>query len=230
MLDILENFLQEDAVLQHLDATARQKLKQNMRVIKLLPKQYIRLNGIDLYILLQGSLTVGELKANGQWQVYHQLQQPKLFNVVACVQKKSLDYEYLSQKAGTLLQISGRFFLQCLQDYPLMAQAVLKLVSYRMWQNFQQQRYIQNHDLKQVIAYYLLQLSHQQTELSNSIHMSQQAFADLLHISRQTLHKHLGAFLKLGLIQWRYHKVIILDRVQLEQWAKGHTFANCNIN
>lgn len=47
--------------------------------------------------------------------------------------------------------------------------------------------------------------------------MSQQAFAELLNVSRQTLNKQLQYFIQEHIVEWNYSQIRILDFQRLKQ-------------
>lgn len=212
----IKTLCQQDPILQHVDI---ESCISNIKLIHFLPQQQLQISEQDVYFLIQGEVKIGHLHADGKMQVYQYLKTAKVFNLVACIQKKPLHYHYFAVRAGQLLHIPQAIFLQQLHHNPQLQAAILEVFSTRLWQSFEQQRYRVAATRQQQIAYQLLHLAEQQSEHNDVIDISQQEFADLLQISRQTLHKQLSSFLKFGLIEWRYHQVKLLDRKQIAQWA-----------
>jgi CRP/FNR family transcriptional regulator, cyclic AMP receptor protein len=211
----LKQAWQHEPILQHL---ALEQYQDQLKITRFSTEQQLLLNEQDVHFLIQGQIKIGYLRVDGKLQVYQYLQSSTLFNVVACVEKKPLYYHYFAMQAGQILHIPQHIFLQQLQQNTHLQAAVFKLFSARLWQSFEQQRYHVAADLKQHIAYQLLRLA-EMTTRQNYIDISQQQFADLLQISRQTLHKQLIPFLQFGLIEWRYHQVRLLNVTQLKAWA-----------
>lgn len=211
----LYTLCQSDPVLQHLQLS---KAWDQLQISTFVPEQGLDLAEQDVYFLIRGYIKMGHLDTEGNLHIAQYLQGPKVFNLIACLEKKALYYDYFAMSSAQLLKIPQAVFLQQLQDNPALKNVVFDLLSSRLWQNVEAQHYQVAGTFKQRIAYQLLKLHEQQTA-KGDIKISQQQFADLLQVSRQTLHKQLGVFLQLGFIEWRYHRVKILNLSALAEWA-----------
>lgn len=207
--------LQCEPFFKYLDHTMQQRLCEEARLFRYLPEQHIQVQHQDIYFLLQGVLHVGWLQLDGEFRSYSYLAAPCLFNLVSGLQQKLLNMDYISITPSVLIQFPSAMILQAVQQKPEMQWQLLNLLSERMFVLLEQQRYVVSTNLNQKIAYKLLQLLEcQQCDL---LRISQQEFADLLHISRQTLHKYLRDFLDLNILTWHYNRLHILDVEQLKK-------------
>ena len=213
-LQEIQQLWQQDEILQHLNF---QDYRTQIKILRFLPQQPLALAEQELYFLLKGQIKMAHLDEQGKLYIYRYIQGVKVLNLVACIQKKPLNYHYFAMSAGLFIHIPQAVFLQALEQHAALKLAVINLLSARLWDELEQQRYQVAANLKQRIAYQLLVMTQQQPQ--PQIKISQQELADVLHISRQTLHRQLLEFLQLGFIEWRYHQVKILNVVGLQQWA-----------
>ena len=208
---------QQHPILQYLDLSY---CGEQLRLRQFLPEQSLNLAEQDVYLLIQGRIQMGCLDYAGKLHICEYIQASQLLNVLACLEKTALQHDYFSLSSGRLLHIPQALFLQQLQHNHLFKQAIFQWLSKRLWHSAQAQRYLVAGRLKQRIAYQLLSLSEQSATKARLIHISQQQFANLLQVSRQTLHSHLRELLQLGFIEWRYHQVKILDVDALQDVAR----------
>lgn len=179
----------------------------------------------DIYVLLNGSLQVGWLQNNGQLKVVNYTANYSAFNLVSFLQKKPVNYDFFAVGQVDIAVLSGQIFLEQLQQQPQAMWQILQLLSQRMYSLFEQSRYTHTANSTQHIAYYLEQLARQYGKESNNrcsirLRMTQQDFAELFGISRQTLAKKLQPFLRQGILEWNYSQIHILDIQQLRQLCR----------
>lgn len=211
--------LKQDASFKVLSAAAQQRLIAQTRFVRVLPQQHIFLEQQQLhsvYILLHGKLKVGCLQANGTWSTLCYIEPLNSVNLVACLQQKTLPYDYIAQGYVELAVIPFQAYETELKQQPTALWGLLELLSQRMYGMLEQQRYQQVADLAQRLARQILVLAQDQP----LIKLNQQQMADLLQVSRQTLHKHVQQFSNQQLIDWHYSKLKILDRDKLHQLSQ----------
>lgn len=221
----LQLILEQDDVFKAFDSDTRQLFLQQVSFRRFLPEQLILGHHQivdDVYVLINGSLQVGWLQNNGQLKVINYTANYSAFNLVAFLQKKPVNYDFFAVGQVDVALLSGQIFLTQLQQQPQAMWQILQLVSQRMYALFEQTRYTHTANSTQHIAYYLDKLAKQYGKENNnrcliSLRMTQQDFAELFGISRQTLAKNLQPFLKQGILEWSYSQIHILDVQKLRQ-------------
>ncbi|GAA5000403.1 hypothetical protein GCM10023206_01910 [Acinetobacter puyangensis] len=221
----LKNILNEDAVFTGFSHESRQLILKHASFRRFLSDQLILDHGQiieDVYILLNGTLQVGWLQTDGQLKLNNYLVNQSVFNLVAFLQKKPLNYDYFAIGQVEISIIPGAVFLQQLKQQPDAMWHVLQLLSQRMYTLFEQSRYVHTANLIQRIAYHLNRLAIQYGDCQHNtcligIRITQQEFAELFGVSRQTLHKNLQFFLEQNILEWNYSQIYILDMAQLEK-------------
>lgn len=121
--------------------------------------------------------------------------------------------------------ISGQVFLEQLQQQPQAMWQIIQLLSERMYSLMEKNRYLQTASMTQKIARHLITLGQQarpvgQEKSTIQFKMSQQEFAELLHVSRQTLNKQLQYFIQQRIVEWNYSQIRIIDMQRLKQLSQ----------
>lgn len=220
--------LEQDDVFKAFDQHAQQLLLGQVSFRRFLSGQLIlghQQTVNEIYVLLNGSLQVGWLQPNGHLKVANYTTNYSAFNLVSFLQKKPANYDFFAVGQVDVAVLSGQVFLQQLQQQPQAMWQILQLISQRMYSLFEQSRYTHTANSTQHIAYYLDQLAREYGKENNNhcwigLRMTQQNFAELFGISRQTLAKNLQPFLKQGILEWNYSQIHILDIQRLRQLCR----------
>ena len=219
----LQDILHHDPMFSGLQDAAKAQLLQQAQYKRYLPQQQVlqQAQYVDrLYILLSGSLQVGWLQPQGEHKIYDVWKQHSAFNLVALLQKKPLNYDYVAMNRVEIAMLPAQLFLNLLQAEPQAMWQVLMLLSQRMYQSFEHHRYQHTANLTQRVAWHLLKMYRNHADAQHGLileRISQQQFAERLNVSRQTLNKHLQYFIQQQWIEWQYSQIRILDLKALEQ-------------
>ncbi|OTG84193.1 hypothetical protein B9T31_13635 [Acinetobacter sp. ANC 4558] len=225
----LKDILARDEVFNKFSQQTQEKMLENVSFKRFFPEQLVLghqhvVN--DIYILINGSLQVGWLKNDGKLKVNNYIVNYTVFNLVAFLQNKPTSYDVFSIGEVHIAILSGEIFLEKLRQEPEAMWQILKIMSHRMYNLFEQSKYIHTANLTQRIAYYLHKLFIQYGVLEDnniysiSLRITQQDFSELFGITRQTLHKNLKPFLDNKIIEWNYSQIYILDLSKLEEFLK----------
>lgn len=224
----LKHILHTDDVFHGFSAEAKAQFLAQAYMHRYLPQQHLfnQQQHVDaVYILLSGCIQIGWLQTNGELKINDYIHRHSAFNIVALLQHKVLTYDYFAVGSVEIAYIPATLFLHILKQEPEAMWQLLHLLSYRMYNLFEQQRYLQTGSLEQRIARYLIKMHQQYGERIGDIdmirfRMSQQEFSELFNVSRQTLNKYVQNFVQSGLIEWNYSQITILDIQRLKQMSQ----------
>lgn len=224
----LEVIFTKDPAFNALTPYAQQLLLQQAIFKKFNPGQLLLSHqevAENIYVLLKGTLQVGWLQQDGQVKVSDYMADHSIFNLVAVLQQKPVNYDFFSVGLVEIAILPGVLYSEQIRQQPLALWQVLQLMSQRMYGLFEQSRYVHTASLIQKVAYYLTKLCVQYGSVENNtclIHLKirQQDFAEQFNISRQTLHKTLQWFFTEGIIEWNYSQVRISDMKRLQQLSQ----------
>ncbi|NNG81550.1 Crp/Fnr family transcriptional regulator [Acinetobacter sp. ANC 5378] len=221
----LQQIFKEDVVFSAFNAQSHQTLMQHVKYLRFLPQQQIlryqqKLD--DIYVLLSGRMQIGWLLSDGEFKVSDYVKMYSVFNLVPFLQQKPLTFDFYALEQVEVAVISGQVFLEQLQQQPQAMWQIIQLLSERMYGLMEKNRYLQTASINQKIARHLMILGQQATPESQlhstlQFKMSQQEFAELLNVSRQTLNKQLQYFIQEGIVEWSYSQIRILDLQRLKQ-------------
>lgn len=215
----LHTVLSQDTVFDGFCSATKQLFLQHAQRRTYQPNQqvlYKQQSVSEIYILLSGSIQVGWLQSCGERCTTHLIQQQTAFNLVAVLQNRVMPFDYFAVGHVEVATLAQDVFLHALQQEPEAMLQVIQSLSQRMYQMFEQQRTRQMGSIPQRIAQHVLKLIPihgvvQGHEIVIRYRMSQEHFAALLNISRQTLNKHLKPFLQQGILQWEYAHIRVLN-------------------
>ncbi|NNH39481.1 Crp/Fnr family transcriptional regulator [Acinetobacter sp. ANC 5380] len=221
----LQQIFKEDAVFSAFNAQSHQTLLQQVKYLRFLPQQRIlryqqKLD--DIYVQLSGRMQIGWLLSDGEFKVSDYVKMYSVFNLVPFLQQKPLNFDFYAIEQVEVAVISGQVFLEQLQQQPQAMWQIIQLLSERMYGLMEKNRYLQTASINQKIARHLMILGQQaipaiQAPSTIQFKMSQQAFAELLNVSRQTLNKQLQYFIQEHIVEWNYSQIRILDFQRLKQ-------------
>ncbi len=217
----LLQILQKEDAFQGLSEQALQRLMRNAQFSRYHAHQHILKQQQvipDLYVLLVGTLQVGWLQTNGELIVNDFISMQSVFNLAALLQNQPLNYDYFAASHVEVAIISGQVYLEELQCERQALWQVIQLLSRRMYVMFEQNRYVRTASLSQRIARHLIRLYEQYgSQAQIPLKLSQQEFAELFNVSRQTLNKHVQQLVQAQIIAWNYSQIYILDLNGLKQ-------------
>ncbi|MFH7764999.1 Crp/Fnr family transcriptional regulator [Acinetobacter sp. BSP-28] len=221
----LQQIFGQDAVFSAFNAQSHHTLMQHAKYLRFLPQQQIlhyQQKMDDIYVLLSGRMQIGWLLSDGEFKVSDYVKMYSVFNLVPFLQQKPLNFDFYAVEQVEVAVISGQVFLQQLQQQPQAMWQIIQLLSERMYGLMEKNRYLQTASMNQKIARHLMILG-QQARSAGQMHstiqfkMSQQEFAELLHVSRQTLNKQLQYFIQERIVDWNYSQIRIIDMQRLKQ-------------
>ena len=222
----LENILADDQVFRGLSLAVKQNILQHAQFSRHHAHQQILQQHqciSDVYILLSGTLQVGWLQADGKLIVNDFIRIQSVFNLVSVLQQQALNFDYFAAEHVELAIIPSELFFQLLKNEPEAMWHIIQLLSRRMYAMFEQNRYLRTASLTQRIARHIIKLYEQYGyQAQIPFKLSQQEFAELFNISRQTLNKHLQLFVQQQIVDWSYSQIRILDLDKLKQMSVLH--------
>ena len=191
----LQQIFGQDAVFSAFNAQSHQTLLQHVKYLRFLPQQQIlhyqqKMN--DIYVLLSGRMQIGWLLSDGEFKVSDYVKMYSVFNLVPFLQQKTLNFDFYAVEVVEVAVISGQVFLEQLQQQPQAMWQIIQLLSERMYGLMEKNRYLQTANMTQKIARHLITLGQQarpvgQEKSTIQFKMSQQEFAELLHVSPANL-------------------------------------------
>jgi CRP-like cAMP-binding protein len=224
----LQQIFGQDAVFSAFNAQSHQTLLQHVKYLRFLPQQQIlhyQQKMDDIYVLLSGRMQIGWLLSDGEFKVSDYVKMYSVFNLVPFLQQKPLNFDFYAVEVVEVAVISGQVFLEQLQQQPQAMWQIIQLLSERMYGLMEKNRYLQTASMTQKIARHLITLGQQarpvgQEKSTIQFKMSQQEFAELLHVSRQTLNKQLQYFIQERIVEWNYSQIRIIDLQRLKQLSQ----------
>ncbi|MGD9700523.1 Crp/Fnr family transcriptional regulator [Acinetobacter sp.] len=224
----LQQIFGQDAVFSAFNTQSHQTLLQHVKYLRFLPQQQIlhyQQKMDDIYVLLSGRMQIGWLLSDGEFKVSDYVKMYSVFNLVPFLQQKTLNFDFYAVEVVEVAVISGQVFLEQLQQQPQAMWQIIQLLSKRMYGLMEKNRYLQTASMTQKIARHLITLGQQarpvgQEKSTIQFKMSQQEFAELLHVSRQTLNKQLQYFIQQRIVEWNYSQIRIIDMQRLKQLSQ----------
>lgn len=224
----LQQIFGQDAVFSPFNAQSYQILLQHVKYLRFLPQQQIlhyQQKMGDIYVLLSERMQIGWLLSDGEFKVSDYVKMYSVFNLVPFLQQKPLNFDFYAVEVVEVAVISGQVFLEQLQQQPQAMWQIIQLLSERMYGLMEKNRYLQTASMTQKIARHLITLGQQarpvgQEKSTIQFKMSQQEFAELLHVSRQTLNKQLQYFIQQRIVEWNYSQIRIIDMQRLKQLSQ----------
>ena len=224
----LQQIFEQDAVFSAFNAQSHHILLQHVKYLRFLPQQQIlhyQQKMGDIYVLLSERMQIGRLLSDGEFKVSDYVKMYSVFNLVPFLQQKPLNFDFYAVEVVEVAVISGQVFLEQLQQQPQAMWQIIQLLSERMYGLMEKNRYLQTASMTQKIARHLITLGQQarpvgQEKSTIQFKMSQQEFAELLHVSRQTLNKQLQYFIQQRIVEWNYSQIRIIDMQRLKQLSQ----------
>ncbi|EFX60812.1 hypothetical protein DAPPUDRAFT_275286 [Daphnia pulex] len=180
----------------------------------------------ELIFVLQGSLEASMAGADGRRSICWYLAEGQWFGLIPIVDGQAAIHDLRTYSQAVLLHIPRAAFLAALQQDRGLAVKCLELLCARSRTLYEHLAAETLLPLRARVARLLLMLVEQHGRESAhgqelSLKLSQEALADMLGISRQTLNRELVALEKAGLISLAYTRLTLLDDAALRQMIQA---------
>ena len=177
-----------------------------------------------LVIVVNGRLSLNLVSRSGRRHVLGQLRRSQVFGLIPVVEQSTGIYNVDSLGPSEVMMLSGDAFLHAVTQYQPLSMALIKVMCARSrrLQEFLAARNL--HPMMVQLALLLLDITTlygfipSDIERSVELHLTQLDLADMLGISRQSLHQNIQKLQAMGLIELSYSKVRIPDILVLERW------------
>lgn len=230
-LPLAQRLLQRDELAQQMSPDSLQALLaagtiRSHAAGQLLSRRGTPLN--ELLFVLQGSLEVSMAGADGRRSICWYLAEGQWFGLIPIVDGKAAIHDLRAYSRTVLLHIPRAAFMAALQHDQGLAVKCLNLLCERSRALYEHVAAETLLPLRARVARLLLMLVEQHGRDSEhgqelSLKLSQEALADMLGISRQTLNRELVALEKAGLISLAYTRLTLLDSAALRQLTQAPT-------
>lgn len=176
----------------------------------------------ELLFVLQGSLEVSMEGPDGRRSICWYLAEGQWFGLIPIVDGKTAIHDLRAYSQAVLLHIPQAVFLGVLERDHGLAMTCLNLLCQRSRALYEHVAAETLLPMRGRIARLLLMLAEQhgregEQGLELNLKLSQEALADMLGISRQTLNRELIALEKAALISLAYTRLTLLDSAALRQ-------------
>ncbi|MBF7685431.1 Crp/Fnr family transcriptional regulator [Acinetobacter sp. B10A] len=174
----------------------------------------------EMIVILNGTLKLGWNAYDGRYIIHRFIPSGALLNISYLITHAPFEHQYIAHEATSLAIIPGHIFQTLIQSNSQVMYHMLQLVCQRTrlldndiyHQNAQSLRQQIARQLLYLVEYFTLE---QHGEIKLLIKLSQENFAELLKISRQSLRKELRWFIEQSIITTQYNQMIITDITQL---------------
>lgn len=174
------------------------------------------------YCVLSGRIRISNFTVEGKELVLTWIQPGNWFGEISLIDGQPRTHDAHAEEPTTLLKVSKTDFERLFTEHPEWSQHIMRLLCQRVRATFSLIDETGCLSLKGQLCKRLSLLQHgleeQQTNPSKQeLAISQDALAQLIHSSRQTVNKILQDLQKDKVIHLKYGKIIILDRCALEK-------------
>jgi CRP-like cAMP-binding protein len=179
-----------------------------------------------LVIVTNGRLSLNLISSAGKRHVLGQVGRGQVFGIIPLMEQSVGIYNVDSLGSSEVVMLAGDAFLYAVSQHPPLSMAVIKLMCARSrrLQEFLAARNL--HPIQMQLARLLLDMSQlygfTSSDLDRTVelHLTHSDLADMLGISRQSLHQDIKKLEALGLLELSYSEVRIPDITRLEQWLE----------
>ncbi len=177
-----------------------------------------------LVIVVNGRLSLNLVSQSGRRHVLGQLRRSQVFGLIPVIEQSTGIYNVDSLGPSEVMMLSGDAFLHAVTQYQPLSMALIKVMCARSrrLQEFLAARNL--HPMVVQLALLLLDITTLYGYIPSTIergvelHLTQLDLADMLGISRQSLHQNIQKLQALGLIDLSYTRVHIADISVLQRW------------
>lgn len=224
----LKKILNDDDVFKGFNDQSKEKFLAQCSVHRYLPEQIIlhqKQHTNQLFILISGTIQTGWLQTNGQIRIHQYLTDSTAFNLAALIQNEPMSFDYFAADRVEIAAIDGSLFVSELQQQPEALWEMLNLMTKRMYRLFKQNHYLKTANLKQKITNHFKIIIESSIPTANNhcsipFKLSQNEFANMFNVSRQTLNKQLKDLQNEGILEWKYHDIQIFDIKKLKAMSE----------
>jgi CRP/FNR family cyclic AMP-dependent transcriptional regulator len=180
--------------------------------------------GEEVYLIISGAIKVTTTEAQRKTKILNMLNQGDVLGEMAMI-----DTEYRSATAtahddAETLAITNSDFLQYIKSHDTMPLKIMKTLSRRLRDANNEIRNFTFYDLAGRLAKVILSLyekfpSNTDEPLVN-LELTHQDLANMLGTARESVTKLISTFKRNGAIDYRGHRIYILDRDELESWIR----------
>jgi CRP-like cAMP-binding protein len=176
------------------------------------------------YCVLNGRIRISNFTVEGKELVLTWIQPGNWFGEISLIDGQPRTHDGHAEEATTLLKVSKASFEQLFKDHHDWSQHIMRLLCQRVRATFSLIDETGCLSLKGQLCkrLSLLQqgLEEQHNSMTAELAISQDALAQLIHSSRQTVNKILQGLQKENVISLKYGKIIILNQFALEQLSQ----------
>lgn len=176
------------------------------------------------YCVLSGRIRVSNFSVEGKELVLTWIQPGNWFGEISLIDGQPRTHDGHAEDTTTLLKITKSAFEKMFNDHQDWSQHLMRLLCQRVRATFTLLDETGCLSLKGQLCKRLSLLhkglEEQQDTLANELTISQDALAQLIHSSRQTVNKILKSLQKENVINIKYGKIIILDKSALEKLSQ----------
>lgn len=173
------------------------------------------------YCVVRGRIRVSNFTVEGKELVLTWIQPGNWFGEISLIDGLPRTHDGHAEETTTLLKVPKSAFEQMFKDHHDWSQHIMRLLCQRVRATFSLIDETGCLSLKGQLCKRLSLLhkgleEQQQNTMTGELTISQDALAQLIHSSRQTVNKILQALQKDKVIHLKYGKIVILDRSALE--------------
>ncbi|MEP1447443.1 MAG: Crp/Fnr family transcriptional regulator [Paraglaciecola sp.] len=176
------------------------------------------------YCVLSGRIRVSNFSVEGKELVLTWIQPGNWFGEISLIDGQPRTHDGHAEGTTTLLKITKSAFEKIFNDHQDWSQHLMRLLCQRVRATFSLIDETGCLSLKGQLCKRLSLLhkglEEQQNTLTNELTISQDALAQLIHSSRQTVNKILKSLQKENVINIKYGKIIILDKSALDKLSQ----------
>jgi CRP-like cAMP-binding protein len=174
----------------------------------------------ELLVVLDGNLQVSMHGSDGRRSILWYLAAGQWVGLIAAIDSRGAVHDLHSHTESVLLHIPHDAFLRALQTDPTLTQSCLNLLCERSRVLYDMQAAESLLPLRARVARMLLMLADQhgrgkQSGIEIDLKLTQEEFADMLGVTRQSLNRELKTLEKQGLISIAYSCITLHDMAQL---------------
>jgi CRP-like cAMP-binding protein len=179
-----------------------------------------------LVIVNNGRLSLNLISRTGKRHALGQVRRGQVFGLIPVMEQSIGIYNVDSLGPSEVVMLAGDAFLNAVSQHPPLSMALIKVMCARSrrLQEFLAARNL--YPMRVQLARLLIDMSQLYgfipTDLDRAVdlHLTHSDLADMLGISRQSLHQDIKKLEALGLLKLSYSEVRIPDITRLEQWLE----------
>ncbi|OUY07853.1 Crp/Fnr family transcriptional regulator [Acinetobacter populi] len=176
----------------------------------------------EIFFILNGTVRMGWNSEGGKHTIHRFIPSGSILNIIYFISQTLLEHDYIAHEATVVAIIPGNVFKKILQQNPQVLYQTFEMICKRtrlldndIYHQSTQPLRIQ---LARQFVYLMEYFSSQYNDVIKlSIKLSQENFAELLKVSRQSIRKEILWFVSEGIIDTKYNQIYILDPDRLRK-------------